>query len=171
MKKNFLEINFTFQFKKTMSTTPQETTTTSNQSVLKAGQSTCGICNSIFTQPPRSMRKYCPTCVPSGYSYHKKYNRVYKDARAQRKTLTTKEKMPSPTPDEVDPQPEPTQQAQEVLLPTKGVGRTQVMLKLAENMKALDAFFDSVGSKKTFTKAELLREQANYLDTATFVYK
>lgn len=144
----------------------------------RSAHSNCAICGSLFTQPPKRTRKYCQTCVPSGYSYHKKYNRVYKDSRSTKTELTTNEEMPPPTP-ELVPEPEPEQPKEPEkkigsnvahIRPTEGVGRSQVMQTLATNMKALDAFFDKIGTNRSIGKVEMLRVQSDYLETAGFVY-
>jgi hypothetical protein len=154
---------------------------------LRSGDLFCPICKNYFKKPTRGTRKYCTNCVPMGYCYNMIRNRVYKDrsyferkaAAEKRKAafevLKTTEKMPSPTPDEevADPdpvQPTPPTQEPEPIRPTTGVGRSTVMVRLGNQMKDLDKFFDTIGSKKTFTKTDLLRHQADFLDTSVFVY-
>jgi predicted nucleic acid-binding Zn-ribbon protein len=147
----------------------------------RAAETNCAICGARFTQPKQRTRKYCTDCVPSGYSYHKKYNRVYKDSRSDKSSLTTTEKMPDPTPETVqeptpEAAPEQTKQPEKIggevahIRPTKGVGRSEIMRTLAANMKALDTFFDKIGSKRSIGKVEMLRVQSDYLETAGFVY-
>lgn len=149
---------------------------------VRSGEQICPICKNYFKKPARGVRKYCTKCVPVGYCYNMVRNRVYKDrsyferraAAEKRKeafeALKTTEKMPSPTPVEEVADPDPVQPEPEPVRPTTGVGRSSVMVRLGNQMMALDKFFDTIGSKKTFTKTDLLRHQADFLDTATFVY-
>jgi hypothetical protein len=85
--------------------------------------------------------------------------------------------MPPPTPETVqEPTPEQPKEPEKIgsdvahIRPTKGVGRSQVMRTLASNMKALDAFFDKIGTNRSIGKVEMLRVQSDYLETAGFVY-
>lgn len=168
MKTKFMEINSLFFPNMSKQLFPPTSEVQAEKPNQADGLKTrsCPLCKKLFPiTRNKGARVYCEECVPAGFRYYSDRQKIYKKNEGQ--SLTSDEKMPTPTPVEAE---EPQHSEEEKARPTFGVPRSSIMKRVSLQLDKLDDFFDKIGSTKKFTKQELLRQQADFLDTSSFIY-